>query len=270
MYHSNPKQTGGRLLPGQTSTISFSFKSADPGVFSDRWWLETVPLASFSFSLPPPTTARGGSIPHRLSDDGSDYQGPSAANSRSCDGQSRQETGERVAVFDGSNKKSKGVVSRNGNQEDTKGGHVSNKGQLLGSASENGVLLELRGVALSPDTREHARKKLSEGVERGIMAAKVEEIVREVVRGVRTPIREEEVTLIFRRFCNVMLNRGFSSLESPWGAMSNQTWFLAGSVLLQVVMAEATPLKVRSKGSSCSILLKCTKHFLISGYGGIH
>ncbi|CAN0545445.1 unnamed protein product, partial [Ectocarpus sp. 12 AP-2014] len=28
---------------------------------------------------------------------------------------------------------------------------------------------------------------------RGILAAKVEEIVREVVRGVRTPVREEEI-----------------------------------------------------------------------------
>lgn len=115
-----------------------------------------------------------------------------------------------MAVFDGR----KGV-SRSSNQEDAKRAHVSEKSKLLGSASEDGVLLELRGVALSPDTREHARKKLSEGVERGIMAAKVEEIVRGVVRGVRTPIREEEVMLIFCCLCNVMLNRGCSSLESP-------------------------------------------------------
>lgn len=53
--------------------------------------------------------------------------------------------------------------------------------------------MALRGVAVALDTREHARKRLSEGVDRGILAAKVEEIVREVVRGVRTPIREEEV-----------------------------------------------------------------------------
>lgn len=177
-------------------------------MFSDRWWLETVPLASFSFSSPPATTARASSISPWLSDDRSEGQAPSAASSSGCDGQSRQETGGRVAV------------NRRGDEEDTRGGRVRKKiasGQLLGSASEDGVLLELRGVALSPDTREHARKKLSEGVERGILAAKVEEIVREVVRGVRTPIREEEVTLLFRCFCNVMLKRGFDSLEKPWG-----------------------------------------------------
>lgn len=53
----------------------------------------------------------------------------------------------------------------------------------------------MRGVALAPDTRGHVRKKLSQGVMRGILAAKVEEIVREVVRGVRTPVREEEVRI---------------------------------------------------------------------------
>lgn len=56
-----------------------------------------------------------------------------------------------------------------------------------------GVEVGLRGVALAPDTRGHARKVLADGVTRGILAAKVEEIVREVVRNVRTPVREEEV-----------------------------------------------------------------------------
>lgn len=60
--------------------------------------------------------------------------------------------------------------------------------------SEGPAEVGLRGVAFAPDTRGHARKRLSQGVERGVLAAKVEEIVREVVRGVRTPVREEEVT----------------------------------------------------------------------------
>lgn len=56
-----------------------------------------------------------------------------------------------------------------------------------------GAEIGLRGVALSPDTREHARRRLSKEVERGVLAAKVEEIVRKVVCGVRTPVRKEEV-----------------------------------------------------------------------------
>lgn len=56
-----------------------------------------------------------------------------------------------------------------------------------------GADVGLRGVAMALDTRGHARKKMSVGVERGILAAKIEEIVRGTIRGVRTPVREEEV-----------------------------------------------------------------------------
>lgn len=50
----------------------------------------------------------------------------------------------------------------------------------------------LRAVAVAPDTREHARLRLSNGLQRGIVAAQVEELVRDVIGGVRTPVREEE------------------------------------------------------------------------------
>lgn len=62
------------------------------------------------------------------------------------------------------------------------------------AGGRGGVEVGLTGVALAPDTRAHARKRLADGVMRGILAAKVEEIVREVVRSVRTPVREEEVS----------------------------------------------------------------------------
>ena len=88
---------------------------------------------------------------------------------------------------------------RNRNQEEERGGKevggriTDARREELGPAGGGGAEVGLRGVAVAMDTREHARRRLSEGVDRGILAAKVEEIVREVVRGVRTPIRESEV-----------------------------------------------------------------------------
>lgn len=58
---------------------------------------------------------------------------------------------------------------------------------------EGAAEVGLRGLALTPDTREHARRRLAASVEKGVLAAKVEELVREIVRGVRTPVREQEV-----------------------------------------------------------------------------
>lgn len=85
------------------------------------------------------------------------------------------------------------MPSYKSNQDEERGGAGDN-GEVDKLESEMGEAeIGLRGVALSPDTREHVRRRLSGGVERGVLAAKVEELVREVVRGVRTPVREEEV-----------------------------------------------------------------------------
>lgn len=170
-------QTTGTLLPGETATTSFSFKSADPGVFGDRWRLETAPTAAFALSAPPaPALA--------------------AAAGQSRDGPDREAfgmAGEPVADRGRSNKGGEG----NGGGRAMTSGVVGKSPSPAGG--RGGVEVDLRGVALAPDTREHARKRLEAGVSRGVFAAKVEEIVREVVRDVRTPVREEEVRTGYAR-----------------------------------------------------------------------
>ncbi|CAN0321695.1 unnamed protein product, partial [Ectocarpus sp. 13 AM-2016] len=101
----------GTLLPGETATTSFSFKSADAGIFSDCWRLETAPAAAFVLSAPPLP------LPPLST---------TAADSKNV---------------------------------------VPNDDRNLGN---------------------HAQRAVESSVV-------VEEIVREVVRGVRTPVREEEV-----------------------------------------------------------------------------
>ena len=202
--HDN--KTTGTLLPGETSTTSFSFKSADPGVFSDRWRLETAPPAAFVFSMPPPSDAEA---PAATGKPAYDLDRPmlgaksKSKSSTTADGKSGG--GGEDGALDRAQGGASVVAGRRSNEDDGRGGGRGGAvgggravpGKAGGSAPNGGgrgwVEVGLRGVALAPDTRGHARKRLADGVMRGILAAKVEEIVREVVRGVRTPVREEEV-----------------------------------------------------------------------------
>lgn len=183
-------QTAGTLLPGETATVSFSFKTAEAGVFSDRWRLETSPSAAFVFSAPPPRpssepSAEDAAATAGLSDDNIDQSSSghgglggsllTASVGTSRGGGISGGTADHAAL---------GRRSRDDKSQKGSGGGVSGSG---------GIEVGLTGVALAPDTRGHVRKRLSEGVARGVFGAKVEEIVREVVRGVRTPVREEEV-----------------------------------------------------------------------------
>lgn len=200
------QKTSGTLLPGETATTSFSFKSADPGVFSDRWRLETAPPAAFVFSAPPQAAAASANT----SQPARDLDAPLLGMALSTMPQDKSGGGGNgAAVAEAAQGVGTAVAPRRSNQDD--GGDSGRGGRAVfgtteGAASTSGggagVEVGLRGVALAPDTRGHARKRLADGVSRGILAAKVEEIVREVVRGVRTPVREEEVrtyTVISRR-----------------------------------------------------------------------
>ena len=187
LYPRDGKTTG-TLLPGETATTSFSFKSADPGVFSDRWRLDTAPSAAFVFSTPPPPPPP----PHPMA--------AATADTSHLDGTTGG-CGGGVGVEETTHGVDSVVARRRSNQSGGGGGEGrafsgTSRGPLSaagGSGGRGGVEVGLRGVALAPDTRGHARKRLADGVMRGILAAKVEEIVREVVRDVHTPVREEEV-----------------------------------------------------------------------------
>ncbi|CAM9801293.1 unnamed protein product [Scytosiphon promiscuus] len=180
-------QTTGTLLPGETATTSFSFKTADAGVFSDRWRLETAPSAAFIFStpLPRPSSAQNAAdavIPAGLSNNLLDEPG---VDHKLLDGPALTASGStRGGSSGGPTHAALRRRSRDEKRERRGAGSAGSRG---------GIEVGLTGVALAPDTRGHVRKRLSEGVARGVFGAKVEEIVREVVRGVQTPIREEEI-----------------------------------------------------------------------------
>jgi len=165
-------------------------------VFGDRWRLETAPPAAFVFSAPPPPPAVVAEAAGQARD-GFDRQalgGPSlAASAGMAGGGQTTKGGEPVADRVRSNQDGE----RDGGERAGASG-VSGK-SLSPTSGGGGMEVDLRGVALAPDTRGHARKRLEAGVSRGVLAAKVEEIVREVIRDVRTPVREEEVRAGYAR-----------------------------------------------------------------------
>lgn len=173
--------------------------STDPGIFSDRWRIETVPSASFIFSTPstaydpdPVSLSPNGDVGHEIP--GTPTWGSFRGGDSSRTGVGR----ENMHIGDSATPNmSKNVTSRN-NQDEEMGSNCGGDKKVVsgmsGSVSGGGVEVGLRGVAFAPDTREHVRRKLSEQIERGLLSAKIEELVREVVRDVRTPVREEEVS----------------------------------------------------------------------------
>lgn len=160
-----------------------------------------MPPASFVFSSPPTTTPAGYTSSVLDADRG--HQDLGANNLASARGDrtgGRDEVRRETIEVDDAMTANRGNVSAHqSNQDEERGdGNSGGGGERLASVlpvstPRTFAEVDLRGVALAPDTREHARKRLLKGIERGVLAAKVEEIVREVVRGVRTPIREEKV-----------------------------------------------------------------------------
>ena len=65
-------------------------------------------------------------------------------------------------------------------------------GQLIPS-DEGVVTVSLLGAATTTDTNEHCRQPIRRQLERGVTRAELEHVLTEVVREVRTPIREEAV-----------------------------------------------------------------------------
>lgn len=172
-------------------------------MFSDRWRLETVPTASVIFSRsPPPTTAAsadpsllpgGTTLPSNPISSGGG-RGGDDHNAYSGNPATVTDANGSISTLHKSNQDEEREASGTGGRAVVVPGF--DESAAVSVVSEGAAEVGLRGVAVAPDTRRHARKRLAEGVERGVLAAKVEEIVREVVRGVRTPVREEEVSTI--------------------------------------------------------------------------
>ncbi|CAM9389974.1 unnamed protein product, partial [Choristocarpus tenellus] len=170
-HHFFCHEASGTLLPEVSKTVTFSFKSEDPGMFSDRWRLETVPVAAIMLSF----TLEASSLPGKSDNSRRDIGNAGVTREDSFTHSIRQGPWQLTG------KKSHHHGS---NQEEE-----NCRGEVL----EGFVEVDLRGAAHAPDRRGHARKRLAEGFDRGLMVTRIGELLTDVIRGVHTPIREEEV-----------------------------------------------------------------------------
>ncbi|CAM9153278.1 unnamed protein product, partial [Chrysoparadoxa australica] len=92
-------------------------------------------------------------------------------------------------------------------------------------------VVHLRGVATAPDLNEHHRAALRGKLDQGVLAAKLEEIVTDVIRAVKTPVRERDIR---ERQC-----KNFSCFNADRGLFFTPVRYDAFVSLLQRVRSVA-------------------------------